>query len=416
MRSIFRSRALRLVFTANAVSMIGSGMNSAAVTWYILQATHSEMALGTLVMLTTIPALLMLPFSGVIIDREDRRRLVMLLDSARAAVILAVAILAFRQQVQVWQLYLMQMLVAAGFWMFWPTVTALVQELTPGTEFLHANTILLAGFQGGWLLAGAVVGWIYNRIGLGGVLLIDVSSYLVSLLCYFSVRRGRVVVSPPEDDLSRPEGSLASFLHDAKEGLAFLRERPYVVLLGTSWSLFIAAMLAQGVVSAPLSDRLLHAGAVGYGWLNAGWAVGAFTAALYAPLAIPPLGSRRAVAVSMGLLACCLYLLPFSKVLPIAVAMYIVMGSGRGVGGVALSSAMMEIVPKHFMGRVQNTFYFGATALQIVLALGVGAAAHRIGLAWGFAIIGSVYLASAITAFWPASRSAALAAAPESAD
>ncbi len=414
MRSILQSRALRLVFTANAVSMIGSGMNSAAVTWYILQATHSEMALGTLVMLTTIPALLMLPFSGVIIDREDRRRLVMVLDSARAAVILTVAILAFRHQAQVWQLYLMQMLVAAGFWMFWPTVTALVQELTPGTEFLHANTVLLAGFQGGWLLAGAVVGWIYNRIGLGGVLLIDVSSYVVSLLCYFSVRRGRVVVTPPEGDSARPESSVARFLHDTKEGIAFLRERPYVVLLGTSWSLFIAAMLAQGVVSAPLSDRLLHAGAVGYGWLNAGWAIGAFTAALYAPFAIPPLGSRRAIAVSMGVLALCLYLLPFSKVLPAAVAMYIVMGSGRGVGGVALSSAMMEIVPKHFMGRVQNTFYFGATALQIVLALGVGAAAHRIGLVWGFAIIGSIYLASAVAALWPASEPATLAAAPES--
>src|SRR6266849_5773813 len=128
---------MRLIFAANIISMIGSGMNSAGVTWYVLQTTHSEMALGTLLMLQTIPALLMLPFTGVVIDREDRRRLVMTLDAARAVVILVVA----------------------GFWMFWPTITALIQELTPDSQFVQSNSFLLAGFQGGWLIAGAIVGF-----------------------------------------------------------------------------------------------------------------------------------------------------------------------------------------------------------------------------------------------------------------
>src|ERR1700692_10724 len=110
MRSILQKRALRFVFAANVISMLGSGMNSAAVAWYILQATHSEIALGTFAVLQTIPAMLMLPFTGVIIDREDRRRLVMWLDAGRAVVILAVSILAFMHRVQVWELYLMHTL------------------------------------------------------------------------------------------------------------------------------------------------------------------------------------------------------------------------------------------------------------------------------------------------------------------
>jgi len=101
MRAILKQRPLRLVFAANLVSMLGSGMNNAAVTWYILQATHNEMALGNLIMLTTVPAILMLPFTGVIIDREDRRRVVMLLDLARGLVILSVAILALHHRVQI---------------------------------------------------------------------------------------------------------------------------------------------------------------------------------------------------------------------------------------------------------------------------------------------------------------------------
>src|SRR6204780_2487440 len=194
MRATLGQRPLRFVFAANVVSMLGSGMNSAAVAWTILQRTHSEMALGTLAVLQTIPAMLMLPFTGVIIDREDRRRLVMMLDAARAIVIAVVMTLAFLGRVQVWQLYLMNTLVAAGFWMFWPTITALIQELTPEGEFVHSTTLLLAGVQGWWMIAGAIVGFVYEHIGLGGVLLIDVSTYVVSFLCYFAVRRGRRVV------------------------------------------------------------------------------------------------------------------------------------------------------------------------------------------------------------------------------
>src|SRR5438552_13172881 len=188
MRAILQKRALRYVFGANVISMLGSGMNSAAVTWFILQATHSEVALGTLVVLQTLPAMLMLPFTGVVIDREDRRHLVMALDAARGLIIVGVAALAFMHRVHLWQLYLMNMLVAAGFWMFWPTITALVQELTPDSQFVHANTFLLAGVQGGWLIAGGLVGFVYNRIGLGGVLLIDFATYVISFSCYFAMR------------------------------------------------------------------------------------------------------------------------------------------------------------------------------------------------------------------------------------
>src|SRR5450755_3254216 len=114
MRASFGQRPLRFVFAANMISMLGSGMNSAAVAWYILQATHSEQALGMLAVVQTIPAMVMLPFTGVIIDREDRRRLVMWLDALRAIIILAVTVLAFLHRVQVWELYLMNTLVAAG--------------------------------------------------------------------------------------------------------------------------------------------------------------------------------------------------------------------------------------------------------------------------------------------------------------
>jgi MFS family permease len=407
MRAILGQRPLRFVFAANVISMLGSGMNSAAVAWYILQATHSETALGTFAVLQTVPAMLMLPFTGVIIDREDRRRLVMWLDAVRGVVIAVVAVLAFQHRAQVWELYLMNTLVAAGFWMFWPTITALIQELTPEGQFVQSNTFLLAGVQGGWLIAGSIVGFMYDHIGLGGVLLIDVSTYVVSFLCYFAVRKGRHVVLRPEElktDILAAESQLQHFWHEMREGLHFLRDHRPVILLGISWALFLGAMVTGVVVTPSLSDRVFHAGAKGYGWLNMGWGGGAFLSALYAPQAIAWLGGRRAVAFSMAVLSVCVVCAPIAPFLIFAISIYFVMGSARGLGGVAMNTSLMEMVPKHLMGRVQNTFYFAGTFLQLVLALSVGAMAHNISLVGGFAILAVVYGMSFVAASWPVGK------------
>jgi MFS transporter, DHA3 family, macrolide efflux protein len=413
MRQILQQRSLRYVFVANVISMLGSGMNSAAVAWTILQKTHSEMALGTLAVLQTIPAMLMLPFTGVIIDREDRRRLVMMLDAARAVVIAVVMTLAFMGRVQVWQLYLMNTLVAAGFWMFWPTITALIQELTPEGQFVQSNTLLMAGVQGGWMIAGALVGFVYEHIGLGGVLLIDISTYVVSFLCYFAVRRGRHVVPRAAElkhDLEAAETAVAKFLREMREGLVFLRDHRRVVFLGMGWALFLGAMMTGIVVTAPLSDRVFHAGATGYGWLNGAWGVGAFLSVTYTPWLMARFGSRVSIAISMLLLTVGMALSPFSPWLAVAVAIYAVMGSARGVSGVAMNTSLMEQVPSQFMGRVQNTFYFFGTALQIVLGLAVGAVASRVSLAAGFGVIAAVYAVAFGSACWPVKAQRVVAA------
>jgi MFS family permease len=404
MRQILGQRPLRFVFAANVISMLGSGMNSAAVAWYILEATHSEMALGTFAVLQTIPAMLMLPFTGVIIDREDRRILVMWLDAIRAVIIVTVAILAFQHRVKIWELYLMNTLVAAGFWMFWPTITALIQELTPEGQFVESNTFLLAGVQGGWLIAGSLVGFMYNHVGLGGVLLIDVSTYVVSFSCYFAVRKGRHVVLRPEElraDIIAAETQFERFWREMREGLHFLRDHRAVVLLGISWALFLGAMVTGTVVTPSLSERVFHAGAVGYGWLNAGWGTGAFISALYAPVIIAAIGARRSVAFSMAALSASVMCAAISPWLPLAIAFYFLMGSGRGVGSIAMNTSLMEMVPKHLMGRVQNAFYFAGTFLQLVLAMAVGAVAQKVTLVAGFAIMSAVYGLSFVTASLP---------------
>jgi len=327
----------------------------------------------------------------------------MVLDSARALVIAAIAGLAFLGKVKLWELYAMNMLVAAGFWMFWPTVTALIQELTPGDEFVYSNTFLMAGVQGGWLVAGSIVGFVYNRIGLGGVLLLDVSSYLISFLCYFAVRKGRHVVAHPaglDRGMVRAERAFGKFFREFRDGIQFLAGHREIVMLGVSWALFLSAMMTGVVVTPPLSDNHFHRGAIGYGWLNGGWGVGAFLSAFYAPRFIRRFGARPSIAISLAVLAVLMSSAPLMPSFALAVAVYAVMGSARGITGVAMNTKLMEQIPQHFMGRVQNIFYFAGTILQVMQSYLVGAVAEK-ALVAGFSVIGFVYAVGFVSATWP---------------
>jgi MFS family permease len=110
----------------------------------------------------------------------------------------------------------------------------------------------------------------------------------------------------------------------------------------------------------------------------------------------------------MAIIAACVVCAPVSHWLVAAILLYGVMGSARGVGGIAMNTSLMEMVPQHLMGRVQNTFYFAGTFLQLVLALIVGAVAHKVSLVAAFAILACVYGLSFVAASWPVETVAAV--------
>jgi len=100
-------------------------------------------------------------------------------------------------------------------------------------------------------------------------------------------------------------------------------------------------------------------------------------------------------------MAVALFFVPLAGAVGIGVVIYGLAGSARGVGGVAISSTIMEIVPKHFMGRVQNTFFFAGLLLQMGLGYSVGVVAHNVSLVTAFAMIGAVYVVASLAALIP---------------
>ena len=189
---IWAQRGFRYFFVAMFVSLFGSGMNFAGVSWYIISSTHSTLKVSLQVIVVTLPGLLVPFLGGVLIDRLDRRYLGVLLDLARGIAVLAAAFIAWHGHLQLWHLYAMTLITGTGSAMYWATVNALVQEVIPPSQFTGANVAVLIGVQSGMLIAGAFVGFIYDSAGIAGILFIDGLTYFVSAYCLYRVRRGCV--------------------------------------------------------------------------------------------------------------------------------------------------------------------------------------------------------------------------------
>src|SRR6201981_244879 len=241
---IWAQRGFRYFFVAMFVSLFGSGMNFAGVSWYILAATHSTVKVSWQVIVMTLPGLFVPFLGGVLIDRIDRRYLGVLLDLVRGFFVLLTAYIAWRGQLQLWHLYGMTLITGTGSAMYWAAVNALVQEVIPPSQFTGANAAVLIGVQSGMLIAGSFVGFLYNTAGIAGILAIDGATYFVSAYCLYQVRRG--YVSPRDhqkypreyneateataealETVENPEvaeaGLSLAVYADMKEGFAFLR-------------------------------------------------------------------------------------------------------------------------------------------------------------------------------------------------
>ncbi len=394
-------------------------MNFAGVTWYVLGATHSTVKVSLIVILVTLPGLVVPPFGGVLIDRVDRRYLGMTVDATRAVIVLGTAALAFAGRLALWELYSMVLLLGVGFAIYWSTTNALIQELVPREKLITANATVLIAVQGGMAAAGALVGFIYERAGLAGILGIDGTTYLISAICLLMLRHGycapreiqkiRLVASSPTieapPEMSEPtlmstdgEGRGASGVFaDIAEGLSYLSQQPRVMALGFTYACMMAGVISANVLVVALAKDLLSAGARGYGWIEAGWACGAIVGGLLAGYA----ARNRPYSVlilALATLAVGHTLFPYARVLAVAVAMNALFGVCRALGGVLTQSSIMAAVPRHLMGRTQSAFSVIGTVLQVGMSFTLGWFAQHVTLSIAFLLLGAIYGGGALAA------------------
>jgi MFS transporter, DHA3 family, macrolide efflux protein len=417
---IWAAPGFRYFFFAMFISLFGSGMNFAGVSWHILALTHSTVKVSYQVIVATAPGLLIPFIGGVLIDRYDRRYLGIVLDFARGVAVLVTAYVAWRGHLELWHLYLITLITGTGSAMYWANVNALVQEVIPPSQFTGANAAVVIGVQTGMLFAGALVGFIYDNAGIAGILGIDGLTYFVSAWCLYKVRKGYI---SPRDHLTKyprefsstteataealetagmPEvaeaGLSLAVYSELREGFAYLRTQATVRALGITHSILMAGVVSANVLIVALAADILHAGARGLGLLEAGWGLGAVVGGLLASQ-LPHRLRMALYAFSLAGLALGHLAMPFITIVIAAVFFQMLFGFFRASSGVVAQASLMHIVPRHFMGRTQSAMAILTTILQLVMSFALGWISQQFSLFAGFALLAVIYAAGTFSAF-----------------
>jgi DHA3 family macrolide efflux protein-like MFS transporter len=417
---IWAQRGFRFFFFAMFISLFGSGMNFAGVSWYIFAATHSTVKVGWQVMVAMAPGLVVPFIGGVLIDRFDRRYLGVILDFLRGIAVLGTAYIAWHGHLALWHLYAMTLATGLGSAMYWSNVNSLVQEVIPASQFTGANAAVLIGVQTGMLFAGAFVGFIYDHAGIAGILAIDGLTYFASAWCLFMVRSGYV---SPRDHLTKyphefseateatavaletgeiPEvaeaGLSLSVYSDLKEGFSYLKEQAIVRALGITHSVLMGGIVSANVLITALAGDVLHRGAVGLGLLEAGWGFGAIFGGLLASQ-LPQRWRLTLYGLSLAGLAIGHVMMPLIAFLVAAVFFQVLFGFFRALSGVVAQATLMSIVPRHFMGRTQSAIAILTTVFQILMTFALGWVSHQFSLVAGFCLLALMYVGGTLSAF-----------------
>src|SRR5215813_11497019 len=417
---IWSQRGFRYFFFAMFISLFGSGMNFAGVSWYILAATHSTVKVSWQVIVAMAPGLLVPFIGGVLIDRFDRRYLGVILDFVRGIAVLGTAYIAWSGHLQLWHLYAITLITGIGSAMYWSNVNSLVQEVIPESQYTGANAAVVVGVQTGMLFAGAFVGFVYDRAGIAGILLADGLTYFVSAWCLYKLRSGYV---SPRDHLAKyprefsesteataealesaeipdvAEAGLSLAVYsDLKEGVEYLRTQPTVRALGITHSILMAGVVSANVLVVALAADILHSGARGLGFLEAGWGLGAIIGGLLAS----QLSNRVRMtlyALSLAGLAVGHIAMPFITWLLAAIFFQSLFGFFRSLSGVVAQASLMLIVPRHFMGRTQSAMAILTTVLQLLMSFALGWISQQFNIYAAFAFLALIYAVGTASAF-----------------
>jgi len=181
-------RVFGIVWGGQLVSLVGSGLTSFVLGLWVLQRTQSVTQFALILLSGALPRIFLSPLAGALVDRWDRRWVMLLSDVAAGLSVLAVALLYFGQQLAIWQIYAATAVGAGCATFQLPAYIAATTLLAPRQQLGRVNGLLQLGLASQDVLAPVIAGLLIAPLQLGGMLLIDVGTFVVSALTLLVVR------------------------------------------------------------------------------------------------------------------------------------------------------------------------------------------------------------------------------------
>jgi len=382
----------RLYFTGQSISLAGTWMQMTAQSWLVLVLTHSSTKLGLVVALQTLPVLLLGPYGGVVADRVDKRKLMIVLQIAMGCQALALGLLTVFGVVRFWEVCLLAVILGLNNAFENSARQAFVREMVGRTELRNAITLNSVTVNAARAVGPAIGGVLIATVGVGVCFLVNAASFIAVVTSLIIMNTAALRPSPPAP---RARGQL-------REGLRYAARTPDIAIPLAMMSL-VGLLAYEFQVSIPvLARQTFHGGSEAYGFLTAAMGIGAVIGGLFTA-ARGRTGLRSMIIAGTGF-GVAIIVCAVAPVIGLAYAAMLFVG-WASVSFIAIGNSTIQLASDPSMrGRAialwqvafQGTTPIGGPLVGWIIAI----ANPRIGLAVG----GASCLAAAAGGYWLSQR------------
>jgi MFS family permease len=263
--SALRIANFRRFFVGQSTSLVGTWMQSVAQSWLVFTLTHSPTAIGAVVAFQTLPVLVLGPYGGVIADRVDKRRLMIVLQSLMGVQALVLGLLAVTHVVRFWEVCVLAVVLGLNNTFENPARQSFVLEMVGPDELRNAVSLNSTMVNAARAVGPAVAGLLIATVGVGVCFLVNAASFVAVVYSLVSMDKSKLMPSEPSP---RARGQL-------REGFRYIAGRPRL-LVPLLMMAIVGTLAYEFQVTLPVvAKQTFHGGAPVYGFLTASMGAGA---------------------------------------------------------------------------------------------------------------------------------------------
>ena len=383
-----RHRNFRLFFTGQSISLIGTWMTRVATSWLVYRLTGSALLLGVVSFAGQIPTFLLAPFAGVLVDRLNRRKMLVWTQALAGLQSLALAGLTLARVINIHEVIWLSVLQGLINAFDMPGRQAfLVQMVEEKQDLGNAIALNSSMVNMARLVGPALAGLVIGSVGEGYCFLIDGLSYLAVIA---SLVMMRVKVAP----VMR---ALAPMLEQLKDGWTYVRGFAPIRTILLLFALISLMGMPFMVLMPIFASKVLHGGPHTLGFLLGASGIGALISAISLALRKTVRGLTTMIQISAGVFGLGLISFGLSRWLPLSLFLMLIVGFGMMQGMAASNTVIQTLVPEDKRGRVMSYYTMAFVGMAPFGSLLAGALAHQLGAPHAVMITGACCLAGS---FW----------------
>ncbi|HEY0157775.1 MAG TPA: MFS transporter [Thermoanaerobaculia bacterium] len=384
--SALHYRDFRLLWIGAFLSTTGTWMQTVAQGWVVLNMTDSAFLLGVDGFLSTGPMLVFSLFGGVVADRVERRKIMLLSQYLQMSFAFVLAALIFSGNVKVWHIFVLSFLTGSAQSFSGPAYISLLpllvkREDLPNAIAMNSMQFNLARVIGPILAGAALLAW-----GAAVCFLVNGLSFIAVIIAMLMIRSP----GPPPSDQRR------GIMREMRDGFRFVTERPKLVVL--TFLAFAGTFLGMPIVTfLPVVARSIFGlNAGGYAWMMTTYGLGSVTGALIVAATVHAARKGRVALTLQLAFAFLLIGFALSRSLPLSLVIAFFAGACI-VGVISLYSSLVQLTSSDEMrGRVMSIFMLAFRGGMPLGNLIAGYVAQRWSISVALAVNGSILAAVAL--------------------